>query len=138
VGLGIQRRGPGASPQTGQQGPPQANATIGGPIRRRISTPTRHLQDGHRRRRRLHQRLEHRTTMSLLSTNFHLEIIKKSAHYLFFCLTLRETRLYLRLGSGLPRGLKGGNPPTLCNFHDTFQKVFHTRALTALFKKVDV
>jgi hypothetical protein len=32
VGAGIQHRGPSALPQTGQQGPSQANATMGSPF----------------------------------------------------------------------------------------------------------
>jgi hypothetical protein len=47
AGSSVQRRGSSASPQTGQQRPPQANNTMGGPIRHRRSTLTQHLQAGH-------------------------------------------------------------------------------------------
>jgi hypothetical protein len=70
----LQRRGPSPKAVPRQSRPPQAIAPMGGTLRRRQSSQTRHLQAGQRGRRGTHQRLEHPTTTSLLP----LERISKS------------------------------------------------------------
>jgi len=71
----------GAEAQTKQQGSSQAHAPLGRTLRHRRSPPTRHLQARQQNRAGLQERVEHRTTMSLLSLelckNIHLFMSKE-------------------------------------------------------------
>jgi hypothetical protein len=98
----------GSQSGTRPAGTPQADATLGGPIRHCRSSLTQHIQAGYCKRQSLHQRLKHRTATSLLPLDFQVVYMlnltknKKGARYFFLCPTLSETQPFLWLGSSLP------------------------------------
>jgi hypothetical protein len=101
----------GASATTRRPRAPQAYSSLGRAVHHRQSFEARDIQDGQRSRRGLQQRLEHRTSMSLLPIKCF-----KSFMYLdpFTCinksLTVKGGSALPQQKTNLPRGLEGGTP----------------------------
>jgi hypothetical protein len=113
----------GASAMTRSPRTPQAYSSLGRVVHHRQSIEARDIQAGQRSRRGLQQRLEHRTTTSLLPLKCF-----KSFMYLgpFTCinksLTIKGGSALPQQKPTLPRGLEGGNPLCVKIF---LEKVFH-------------
>jgi hypothetical protein len=121
----------GASATTRYPRAPQAYSSLGRAIHHRQNFEAWDIQAGQRSRRGLQQRLEHRTTTSLLSLKCF-----KSFMYLgpFTCINKKSNcqgriSLLPQQKLTLPRGLEGGNPLCVKIF---LGKVFLSKRLSCL------